>query len=218
MDGPRQIGGALHQVVVLGARPGDAGGVAFLEGVVADQVRRHLTAEDDQRNAVHQRIGDAGDGVGGAGTGGDDDHPDLAGRARVALGGVHGAALLPHQDVTDLVLLEQLVVDGENGASGVSEYIHDALVDERLDEDLRTGHLFVRHRKLLLGLIGGRPGERGRHRQRKAPGGRGQPVRRQPSHSGATGQYSTANKRNEFRPDPFRILLIHHKICAELVS
>ena len=33
---------ALHQVVVLGRRAGDAGGVGLLEGVVADQMRRHL--------------------------------------------------------------------------------------------------------------------------------------------------------------------------------
>jgi len=38
----RQILDALHQIVVLGARPGDADRVALLERVVADQVRRHL--------------------------------------------------------------------------------------------------------------------------------------------------------------------------------
>ena len=133
VDGARQIGGALHQVVVLGARPGDAGRVALLEGVVADQVCRHLAAEDHQRHAVHQRIGDAGHGVGGAGPGGDDDHADLAGRARVALGCVHRAALLTDQNVADVVLLKQLVVYREDGAAGISEYIRDALIDERLD-------------------------------------------------------------------------------------
>ena len=31
-------------------------GVAFLEGVVADQMRRHLPGDADQRNGIHQRI------------------------------------------------------------------------------------------------------------------------------------------------------------------
>jgi len=38
-----------------------------------------------------------------------------------------------HQDVADLVLLKQLVVYRQDGASGVSEDIRDALIDERLD-------------------------------------------------------------------------------------
>ena len=41
----------LHQPVVLGAGPRDADGVAFLEGVGADQRGRHLTGQADQRNA-----------------------------------------------------------------------------------------------------------------------------------------------------------------------
>jgi hypothetical protein len=55
----RQIVDVLHQPVVLGARPGDADGVAFLEGIIADQVRRHLAGDADQRDRIHQRIGQA---------------------------------------------------------------------------------------------------------------------------------------------------------------
>src|SRR5438270_717833 len=40
MQDARQVVDVLDQVVVLGAWPGDAGGVGFLEGVVADQVGR----------------------------------------------------------------------------------------------------------------------------------------------------------------------------------
>ena len=188
VDGARQIGGALHKIVVLGARPGDAGGVALLKGVVADQVGRHLAAEDHQRHAVHQRIGDAGDGVGGAGPGGHDHYSHLAGRSRVTFGSVHGAAFLADQDVANAVLLKQFVVYGENGASGVSEYIRDALIHERLDEDLRTGHLFVRHYKLLLGwrLV---PWKSAAMLARKKPGNRpGRPTCRKPSRSGGARQ------------------------------
>ena len=47
----RQVVDVLDQVIVLGAGPGDAGGVGLLEGVVADQVRRHLAGQADDRHA-----------------------------------------------------------------------------------------------------------------------------------------------------------------------
>src|SRR5207302_11395199 len=49
-----EIVDVAHQPVVLGARPGDANGVAFLERIVADQVRRHLTGDAHQRYRIHQ--------------------------------------------------------------------------------------------------------------------------------------------------------------------
>ena len=46
MQNARQILDALHEIIVLGAGPRDADRVAFLERVVADQVRRHLPGDD----------------------------------------------------------------------------------------------------------------------------------------------------------------------------
>ena len=48
----RQVLDALHQIIVLGAGPGDADRVALLEGVVADQMGRHLPGDDDDRDRV----------------------------------------------------------------------------------------------------------------------------------------------------------------------
>ena len=137
----RQIVDVLHQPVVLGAGARDADRVAFLEGVVADQVRRHLAGDADDGNGIHQRVGEAGDGVGGAGPGRDQHDADLAGRARVALGGMHGAALLAHEHVLDLLLLEQLVVDRQHGAAGIAEEVLDTLVGQRPDDHLGARHL-----------------------------------------------------------------------------
>ena len=50
----RQVLDALDQIIVLGARPRDADGVAFLEGVVADQVGRDLAGDADDRDRVAQ--------------------------------------------------------------------------------------------------------------------------------------------------------------------
>ncbi len=63
----REIVDVLDQPVVLGAGPRDADRVAFLERVVADQVRRHLAGDADDRNGIHQGVGEAGDRIGGAG-------------------------------------------------------------------------------------------------------------------------------------------------------
>ena len=56
-----------HQPVVLGAGPGDADGVAFLERIVADQMRGNLSGDADQRNRIHQRVRQRRHHVGGAG-------------------------------------------------------------------------------------------------------------------------------------------------------
>src|SRR6186997_841713 len=46
----RQILDALDQIIVFRARPRDADRVAFLEGVIADQVRWDLAGDADDRN------------------------------------------------------------------------------------------------------------------------------------------------------------------------
>ena len=95
-----------------------------------------------------------GDGVGGARAGGDQHGADLAGRARIAFGGVHGALLVPHQDVVHFVLLKQGVVDRQHRAAGIAEQVLDALIGKRRDHHFRAGHF--RHgllRSTLLAVI-----------------------------------------------------------------
>ena len=134
-----EVARALDQVIVLGGRAGDAGGVGFLEGVVADQMGGHLAGQADHRDAVHQRVGQAGDGVGGARPAGHQHHADAAGAAGIALGGMHGGLLVPHQDVADRVLVEQRVVDRQHRPARIAENDLDPLVLERTQEYLRAG-------------------------------------------------------------------------------
>src|SRR5262249_12466630 len=70
-----------------------------------------------------------------------------AGRARIPFGRVHGALLVPHQDVLDLLLLEQGVVDRQHGSAGIAEDVLDPLIAQRLDHHFRPGHFFA-HRQL----------------------------------------------------------------------
>jgi hypothetical protein len=137
----RQIGDGLDQIIVFGAWPGNADGVALLKGVVADEVRRHLPGDDDQRDRIAQGVGQAGDRIGGARAGSDQHGADLAGRARIALGRMHGALFVPHQDVLHFVLLKQRVVDRQHRAAGIAKNVLDALIGERCHHHFRAGHL-----------------------------------------------------------------------------
>src|SRR5690606_8790403 len=59
-----EIFDVTHQEVVLDAGAGNAHGVAFLEGVLADGGSGYLAAEDHHGNGVHIGGGNAGDGIG----------------------------------------------------------------------------------------------------------------------------------------------------------
>ena len=76
---------------------------------------------------------------------GDQDDARLAGRPRIALGGMHRALFVAHQDVADGVLLEDLVIDRKHGAAGIAEYRVDTLVLQGFDHHFRASHL-GRHR------------------------------------------------------------------------
>src|SRR5262249_33705532 len=81
-----------------------------------------------------------GDGIGGAGAGGHQHTANLAGRAGIAFGRVHGALLVADQDVAELVLLEQLIIDRQHRSARIAEKVLDALVGQGLDHHLGAGH------------------------------------------------------------------------------
>ena len=150
VDRLAQLLGVLHQPVHLGAGPGDADGIGLLERIGADQEGRHLRRQHDDRDRIQQRVGQPGDGVGGAGARGDQHHAGLAGRAGIALGHVDRALFVADQDVADVVLLEDLVVDRQHRAAGIAEYRVHALIPQRLNHHLRSGHLLSRHLSFLF--------------------------------------------------------------------
>ena len=116
-----------------GAR--DADGVALLEGVHANRGGRHLSADDDQRNAVHVGGGNAGHGVRQAGAGGDQRDADIARGAGVAIGGVDGGLFVAHQHMLNSVLLVESVVNVQHCAAGITPDVLDTFGLKRFDED-----------------------------------------------------------------------------------
>ncbi len=86
----------LDQIVMLGAGAGDAGGVGFLKGVIADQVGRYLAGQADDGNRIHQRVGKAGNGIRCTRTTGYQNNADLSGRTCVTFGGMHGCLFMAY--------------------------------------------------------------------------------------------------------------------------
>src|SRR5262249_23310322 len=68
------------------------------------------------------------------------------------LAGVHGALLMAHQHVDELVILEERIVDRQHGSAGVTEDVTDALIFERSDDDFSAGQFRSRHRFSLYAL------------------------------------------------------------------
>src|SRR3954471_3293115 len=60
-----------------------------------------------------------------------------------------GALLVPHQNVLDVALLENLVIDRKHRAAGIAEQMLDAMIDEGAHDHRGAGHL-VR----IVALIG----------------------------------------------------------------
>ena len=117
----RNFRGMTNLEAVLHDRAADADHVSFLEGIFADEVRRHLTGDDDHGDVVHVGRSDWGHRVGGARTRGHEYAADLAGGTRVAISSMACSLLVTDEDVLDLVLLKDGVVDMQHGATGVTK-------------------------------------------------------------------------------------------------
>ena len=132
MQDTREVVHILHKVIVFRAGPRDADRVALLEGVGADQRRRNLPRYADDRDRIHQRVGEPCHRVRRARAGRNKHHAHLAAGPRISLRRVNRALLVTHEEVLDPGLLENLVVDRKNGAAGISENVLNALIGEGL--------------------------------------------------------------------------------------
>ena len=101
VDRARDLQRVLDHEAVLDDRHRDADRVGLLEAVGAEQLGAHLAGEEHDRDRVHHRVADRRDEVRRAGAAGAERDADLAGRLRVALGGVAAAGLVADEDVPD---------------------------------------------------------------------------------------------------------------------
>ena len=145
LDGRRELANVLDQVVMLDAGTRDADRIALLERILADRMRRHLSADDDHGDRIHVRRRNAGHGIGDARSRGDQRYADFLAGSGIAVGGVDRALLMPDQHMLYLVLLEKLIVDIQYGAARIAEHIFDFFQGEAAQDYLRARQDFFRH-------------------------------------------------------------------------
>ena len=102
-------------------------------------LRGDLAGDGDDRDRIHHRVHQAGDQVGGAGTGGGAADADFAGGARVAFGGEGGILLVPDQHVADVVVV-QGVIEGQGDAAGIAEDAIHAFPGQTFQQHFRAAH------------------------------------------------------------------------------
>ncbi len=134
----RDVLDVLDQVGVLHAGIGDARDIGLLEGVQAQNEGRALSADDDERNRVHERRKQPRDRVGRAGARGDEGDADLPRCPCIAVGHMDRTLLVPGEDELDLPAHES-VIDGDYIASGEAVDELDPFFDHDLDEGFRSG-------------------------------------------------------------------------------
>jgi hypothetical protein len=136
----RQVVDGFDEIVVLRAVARDADRVAFLERVRADEVGRHLSGDAHDRDRIHHRIGETRHRVRGARPRGHENDADLARGTGIAFRRMHGALLVAHQDVLDLLLMEKRVVDRQHRPARIPEDVLDPLILQGADHHVRPGH------------------------------------------------------------------------------
>ena len=139
--GRRQVFDFLHKVVVLRARSCDARQVCLLKRVIADQMSRHLTGEDHNRNRIHEGIRDSGDSVCASRAGSHKRDSRLAGCLGITCRGKQRALFVTNKVVLDPVgMTIELVVNVKNRTARIAEDVFDSLASQRFDQYSRATH------------------------------------------------------------------------------
>src|SRR5690554_1914530 len=140
-NGIGNVFGLFYLKIPLGDGLGNAYHVGLLEGVGAQQSRTHLSADDDQRGRVHHGIGNAGNGIGCTGTGGDYGHTYPTSDACVTLGSMHSALFVSGQHVVQFFLEGvQRIVNGHDRSTGIAEEYFGPFIQKRSHYRLGAGH------------------------------------------------------------------------------
>ena len=141
---------------------GNAHCVRFLERIGADNARRHLTGNNDKRNAVQICIRDSRNGVSRTRAAGNQNNANVSRGARETIGLVNGSLLMARKHVRDLLRVVQSIVHGNGLSARISEHMRNAFALQRGDN-----RLGARHVRTFIGGMAPRP-FCGAHAQRVA--------------------------------------------------
>ena len=144
--GPRNVFSPAYLVVPFGDRPCKTQYVGLLEGICAEKVGSDLSRNHNYRGGVYHCIRNSRDHVGGSRT------RSYGNDARKALGSgetlscVYGSLLVSYEYVPESVgVIVEPVIYGHYLTSRVAEDGINAFVDKRLEEYVRSFHLFGLH-------------------------------------------------------------------------
>ena len=100
----------------------DSCDIDFLEGIQTKQTAGNVTCNSNQRNGIHVCSCNTGYKIGGAGTGGSQNHAGLSGGTCVAVSRMTCALLVACDHMLDFVaVLVQTVVNIENSTAGIAK-------------------------------------------------------------------------------------------------
>lgn len=146
LENPGNLAAVLDDVAVFGERLHGAGNVRFLEHVLAQLVAVHLAGNAHQGDGIHVSGGNAGNEVQSTGAGGGDTDLGPSGHPGQAVGAMPSHLLLPNQKMFNGAV-QQCVVKGTDGGSGVAEYRLNLFLFQTFHHRLCNRHL---HGRLCL--------------------------------------------------------------------
>ena len=143
-DGLCQVIDILDDPAVLGHGHGDAVDVDLLEGILAQQGQGHVAGDGHHGHTVHIGGRDAGHEIGRTGAAGRHADADFAGGPGIAVRRVGSTLFVGGQIVMDLVaVFIKRVIYVQDGTAGITENGIHALLQQALDDDIRTCHFHL---------------------------------------------------------------------------
>jgi len=126
---------------VFGDRQRDAGDIAFLECILADELLGNLPGDRHDGDRIELGGCQTGHQIGGAGTRGSDADADLSGGARIPVGRQGGPLLEAGQHMVETGF-RQRIVERNHGAARIAKDDLDPFGFERLADDFGPGELY----------------------------------------------------------------------------
>ena len=136
-DGSSDLICAGDEIVVFGDGQRDARHIGFLKRVTADEMRRHLPGDENHRNRVHHRSGDARHQIRRTGTGCRHRHTDLPRSARESIRHVRPTLLMPNQHMMDGIA-QHGIIDRHIRTAGISKHHFHTLTHQTFPNNFCT--------------------------------------------------------------------------------
>ena len=137
-----------RHICLLGNRHHHTDHIAFLKCIRGDDPAGNLAGNGKDRDRIHDRVGNSGDQIHGAGTRCRHADPNMGvggGNrcARHSLGHENSALFMPGHDEDKFFLFFHFVENGHNGPAGITENVLNPFIDQGFEDKFRAFHFFM---------------------------------------------------------------------------